>query len=117
MKPGEAQAPPQPQRPPQAPVAPTKGIPNAQWERLTILAGTRSQTVEETMADCLRWLEEGPTAKSQAMAVAAVVPEAAGVPLHPDGQPYCKCDGTFNYGPHHRCHRHRPTERGEGDFS
>ena len=45
-----------------------------------------------------------------------VVPEKA-LPLHPDGQPYCRCDGPEDYGPHHRCHRHRPAEQVAGDFS
>jgi hypothetical protein len=44
-------------------------------------------------------------------------PPKAKVPMHPDGAPYCKCDGSFNFGPHHRCHRYRKVEQAEGDYS
>jgi len=76
----------------------------AQAARLATLAGTRRQTVEEMLADCIRWLEEGPTSKTKKLEAAVVVPEAAR-PMHPDGQPYCRCDGPEEPGPWHRCHR------------
>lgn len=43
-----------------------------------------------------------------------VTPKSEEVPLHPDGQPYCKCDGPVDYGSHHRnCHRYLPEAAGE----
>jgi len=72
----------------------------AQAARLATLAGTRRQM----LADCIRWLEEWPTSKTKKLEAAVVVPEAAR-PMHPDGQPYCRCDGPEEPGPWHRCHR------------
>ena len=92
-------------------------IPAAQLARLEMLAGTRSQTLPELIADCIRWLEVVPGEKTRTLEAAVVVPNKA-PPLHPDGRPYCRCSGPCDtYGPWHTCERRRPTEQAEGDFS
>lgn len=105
-----------PAEPASAPANAPAGISSAHAARLAVLATSRSQTPDEAMADCLAWLGAPPPGKTRVLESQAIVP-AASPPLHPDGQPFCKCDGSYNYGPHHRCHRHAPTELPEGVFA
>lgn len=60
----------------------------------------RSEMPEETLKAALAAL---------AAPVGIVRPAVKETPLHPDGMPYCSCDGPSEAGSHHKtgCARHR----------